>query len=176
MLIAVRSAGAIALSLAVLAGCAGSTTTKSATTTTTTAVVGTAAAVAAPVPMVSLSSFAARFLAIAKPADRASVTADAAASRVFTQSEQAAVFAPLIAAEVACDQALLAVAWPTSLITTDVRVMVATTAVLTSDQRAVGSLPTSSQGAWITRTSADAAKAQSAVNIVRSDLGLSSAS
>jgi hypothetical protein len=190
MLSAVRSAGAIALGLAVLAGCAGSTTTKSATTTTSNAVAGTASgvagtasavdapasAVAGPTSAVSLAGFAARFLAIAKPADRASVTANAAASRVFTQSQQAAVFAPLIAAEVACDQALLAVAWPTSLITTDVRVMVAATAALTADQRAVGSLPTTSQAAWITRTSADAAKAQSAVNIVRSDLGLTSAS
>ena len=87
MLSAVRSAGAIALGLAVLAGCAGSTTTKSATTTTSNAVAGTASgvagtasavdapasAVAGPTSAVSLAGFAARFLAIAKPADRASV-------------------------------------------------------------------------------------------------------
>jgi hypothetical protein len=110
-----------------------------------------------------LASLGAQYLAIVAPEN--------AALRSVPKGLTAANVAPVVAAAETADNALLRVAWPSSVLA-DVKLLVAADGAVIGDLRAVGPGGPPAGGTWLTQYETDAGKQQAAAQVVRADLNL----
>jgi hypothetical protein len=110
-----------------------------------------------------LSTFGSEYLAIVAPENEA--------LRKLPKYPTAAEVVPVIAAGETADNALLRVAWPTTVLA-DVKLLVTADGAVIGELRALGTGSAADEGTWETQYAADTGKQLAAVQVVRADLHL----